>query len=189
MAKFTAKQQKFVDEYLIDNNASRAALAAGYSKKTAYRTGSENLQKPQIKAEIDNALAKQSERTQISADRVLKELARVGFANMQDFIARDGRTTDIHSLNKHDSAAIKDYEEGIDGGTKIRLHDKMKALDSLAKHFKLFDADGANLEAPSLKIFIQGADGVIQPVGANEIEEGEETPGILITEVDASIKE
>lgn len=56
MAKLTLKQKKFADEYIISGNATQAAIEAGYSKKTAYQTGAENLRKPQIKSYIDERL-------------------------------------------------------------------------------------------------------------------------------------
>ena len=75
--KVTKKQQLFIEEYLIDLNATQAAIRAGYSKKTAYRTGADNLKKPQVQAAIKKALAERSERTQISADYVLQSLKEV----------------------------------------------------------------------------------------------------------------
>lgn len=82
MAKLTPKQQRFVDEYLIDLNATQAAIRAGYSERTAYSIGDENLKKPEIKKAIEQAKAKRSQRTKIEADSVLKmwyDLATVDY--------------------------------------------------------------------------------------------------------------
>jgi phage terminase small subunit len=84
--KLTPKQKAFVDEYLIDTNASKAALRAGYSEKTAERMGSENLHKPLIKDAIANALQQRSKRTQIDADWVLKTLKEVWDADISQII-------------------------------------------------------------------------------------------------------
>ncbi len=70
----TPKQQRFVEEYLIDLNATQAAIRAGYSKKTAKSIGQENLTKPYIAAVIDAAKAERSIRTEISQDWVLERL-------------------------------------------------------------------------------------------------------------------
>ena len=70
----TGKQQRFIEEYLVDCNASAAARRAGYSEKTAFRTGQENMQKPAIKEAIAEAQAKQSERTAVTADWVIEQL-------------------------------------------------------------------------------------------------------------------
>lgn len=72
--KLTPKQQRFVDEYLIDLNATQAAIRAGYSAKTAQQTGSENLLKPVIADAVAKAQAERSERTEISQDYVIKTI-------------------------------------------------------------------------------------------------------------------
>jgi phage terminase small subunit len=70
MGDLTAKQQRFVEEYLIDLNATQAAIRAGYSEKTAYSIGNENLSKPEIAKAIETAQQERSQRTEITADRV-----------------------------------------------------------------------------------------------------------------------
>ncbi len=73
----TPKQQRFVDEYLIDLNATQAAIRAGYSEKTARFIGAENLTKPNISAAIAAAVAKRSERTEVTADYVLASIMEI----------------------------------------------------------------------------------------------------------------
>ncbi|WP_423245457.1 terminase small subunit [Mannheimia haemolytica] len=77
MGKLTDKQKRFVEEYLIDLNATQAAIRAGYSEKTAYSIGEENLRKPEIRSAIQEAKNKRSERTQITQDDVLNGLLEV----------------------------------------------------------------------------------------------------------------
>ena len=72
----TAKQQVFVNEYLIDLNATQAAIRAGYSEKAAAEIGCENLIKPNIRDAIAEAQAERAKRTQIDADWVLRELKK-----------------------------------------------------------------------------------------------------------------
>ena len=72
MAKLTLKQQKFADEYIISGNATQAAIKAGYKEKTAYKTGAENLRKPQIKAYIDGRLSELSSKKIADQDEVLQ---------------------------------------------------------------------------------------------------------------------
>jgi len=69
----TSKQQQFVHEYLIDRNATQAAIRAGYSAKTAYSIGDENLRKPEIAQAMEAATAKQAERLELTADDVKRE--------------------------------------------------------------------------------------------------------------------
>lgn len=77
MAKLTAKQQRFCDEYLIDLNATQAAIRSGYSKKTAYAIGQENLKKPDIKNYIDARMAEKEKSLIADQDEVLKYLTSV----------------------------------------------------------------------------------------------------------------
>lgn len=105
MAKLTAKQKKFVEEYLIDLNATQAAIRAGYSPDTAKEIGCENLTKPNIKTEIDKAMAERSRRTGISQDRVLRELAKIAFVNPGDVINLNQATVKSDA-KEEDLAAI-----------------------------------------------------------------------------------
>jgi len=73
----TAKQERFGAEYLVDGNATRAAIAAGYSERTAYKAAQELLQRPRVKVALRQALAAQQKRTLITADAVLRRIDRV----------------------------------------------------------------------------------------------------------------
>ena len=99
----TPKQQRFVEEYLIDLNATQAAKLAGYSEKTAFRIGTENLHKPAIQVAIQEALQKRSDRTEITADSVLRELAVLAFSDMAHYVqftARaDSENSDVKSAD------------------------------------------------------------------------------------------
>ena len=74
MALKSRKQEMFVKEYLIDLNATQAAIRAGYSKRTAEIIGFENLRKPNIAAEIQKAMAERGERVELTADQVLVDI-------------------------------------------------------------------------------------------------------------------
>lgn len=83
----TPKQQKFVEEYLKDLNATQAAIRAGYSVKNAFKIGSETLQKTTVKQAIEGAISKRNKRSEITQDRVLEELALFAFGDVQDTAA------------------------------------------------------------------------------------------------------
>lgn len=161
MAKLTAKQKKFVEEYLIDLNATQAAIRAGYSPNTAQEIGSENLSKPIIKAEIDKAIAERSRRTGINQDRVLRELAKIAFVNPGDVINFDEATVK-GDAKEEDLAAIASVkikniptEDGEITEREIKLCDKLKALDLLGKHLGIYDKKDA--EDKNLTITINKA--------------------------------
>lgn len=171
VARLTKKNEAFCDEYLIDLNATQAAIRAGYSVESAGSIGSELLQKPEIRARIDKAMAERSRRTGINADRVLRELARVAFVDPSQVI--DLNTAEVKpDAIKDDLAAIagmkvkyvphKDFDE--DGEPiieqaierEVRLADKLKALELCGKHLGMF-ADKVKLDG-TVPVIIVGDD-------------------------------
>ena len=135
------KQDRFVDEYLIDLNATQAAIRAGYSPNTAQQIGSENLSKPVIRAKIDKAMAERSKRTGVNADRVVMELAKIAFVNAMDVIDQETATVK-DDASSDDTAAIQSVkvktfgEDGLE--REIKMADKLKALELLGKHLGMF---------------------------------------------------
>lgn len=139
----TKKQKRFCEEYLVDLNATQAAIRAGYSPDSAYSIGSENLKKPEIRARIDKALAERSKRIGINADRVLRELARLAFVNAPDVIDIKNAVL-LPDASRDDTAAIASVKVKIVSGDieseerEIKLADKLKALELLGKHIGIF---------------------------------------------------
>lgn len=142
MAKLTAKQQRFVDEYLIDLNATQAAIRAGYSGKTAFSIGTENLRKPLIQKAIQQRKQAREQRTEITQDRVIQELAAIGFSRATDYarIVPGGGVDFVSTddLTESQKAAVVSIKE-TQNGTEIRLADKLKALELIGKHLGMFD--------------------------------------------------
>ena len=140
----TKKQKRFVEEYLIDLNATQAAIRAGYSPETAYSIGSENLKKPEIRACIEKAMAERSKRTGVNQDRIIIELAKIGFLNPKDLVNFDEATVKEEAAEE-DLAAIASVRvksfptkdgEGIE--REIKMYDKPKALELLGRHLGMF---------------------------------------------------
>ena len=146
----TPKRKRFAKEYPIDLNATQAAIRAGYSPKTAYRIGAELLQKTSVQNAIKEALLEREKRTQITADMVIRELARIAFADMRTLYREDGSLKLPHELDDDTAAAIAgvDTFEEMSGGAlagytrKVRRWEKTKALELLGKHLGLFPANG-----------------------------------------------
>lgn len=146
----TEKQRRFIDEYLIDLNATQAAIRAGYSAKRASELGYQLLQKTTVSEAIAEAMAERSKRTGVSQDRVIREYARIGFAKITDFVEWDDfgsiRIKPSNELSEDDAAAIVEVSEtetelpsgGVKRVRKIRLHDKCPALEKLGKHLGMF---------------------------------------------------
>ena len=137
----TKKQKRFIEEYLIDLNATQAAIRAGYSPDTAKAIGCENLTKPDIRAHIDRAMADRSKRTGVNADRVVQELAKIAFVNATEVIDPKTATVREDALPE-DTAAIQSVkvktfgEDGLE--REIKMADKLKALEMLGRHLGMF---------------------------------------------------
>ena len=155
----TPKQALFCKEYLIDLNATQAAIRAGYSKDTAKQIGSENLSKPVIADRIQTGMDARAIACGISSEMVLAELYKLASYNIKDFINED---TDglraISSLDRDHAAAIteittrsiagKDKDGDTVIETKVRMADKGQNLERLGKHLKLF-TDRTEMSGPN----------------------------------------
>lgn len=140
----TPKQARFVSEYLIDLNATAAAKRAGYSEKTAEKIGHQLLEKTRVAAAIAAAIKKREKKTEITADRVIKELADIAFLRSDDVFTIDGDHVSIKSTNEMSDAARRALASASQtvtaaGGTiTVKLCDKIKALELLGRHLALF---------------------------------------------------
>ena len=132
----TPKQSLFVREYLVDLNATQAAIRAGYSKKTAGVIGQENLSKPYIAIEIQKAMEERGKRTGITADRVIKEIERLALFDPADLIDVNS-PSDIANLPEDIRRAITGWKWDAQGNFVITMV-KQGALDMLGRHHKLF---------------------------------------------------
>ena len=137
------KQEQFCREYVVDLNATQAAIRAGYSHVTAAQIAAKLLTKVNIQEYIQALRNKISDKLEISAERVLREYAKLAFTNFNDLV--DISTGSPVFRNEDDIeeehlAALQSVSETKDG-LKIKMHDKKGALDSLAKHLNLFRED------------------------------------------------
>lgn len=139
----TAKQQLFCKEYLVDLNATQAAIRAGYSEKTAYSIGEENLKKPDIKSMIQELMAERSKRTQITADNVLTELWGIAQEDIKNFMSfKTDRKGKVQVKIKDSSAVntknIAEVSVGKDGQFRFKLYGRDNALIQVGKHLGMF---------------------------------------------------
>ena len=162
--KLTPKQMRFVDEWLIDFNGKQAAIRAGYSAKTAEATAARLLRNVKVQAEISRRQKDLQRRTEISQDRVVKELARIAFADASDYACietymyenKDGTLSPLQVVSPKDTGALSDDQRAAIAGIKqgangieIKLHDKIKALELLGRHIGMFND----------KLSLSGSDG------------------------------
>lgn len=169
----TPKMERFVDEYMIDLNATQAAIRAGYSKKTAQRIGSEVLSKPLVQAEIQKRRKSAAEKLEITRDRVLKELAAIGFSNITDFVTVAGRVIYIKDTGEvpvDKLPALASVKEGM-AGIEVKLHDKVRALEMLGKYLGLFDGQTAEDKDKENNLFEAIQEASDENLNLNEIQE------------------
>ena len=140
----TEKQRRFVEEYLIDLNATQAAIRAGYSPATANEQGARLLVNVSIQKEISKAMAERSRRTGISQDRVIEELAKIAFLNAADLINPEDASIKP-SASREDLSCIQsvkvkqsDGEKGSLIEREVKIADKLRALELLGKHLGMF---------------------------------------------------
>ena len=182
MAKLTDKQTLFISEYCIDCNATRAALAAGYSEDTAAKIGWENLQKPEIAKAVREKLLEMASRAEITAGAVLRELALLAFADMGQYntIDEDGNVRmDFRQMGPDGMRAVKKIKQEVqfvgDANekmpilkTEFELYDKQAALDKLMKYMGLYAKDNERKVEHSGEVNVKGVDA---PPAATSIDE------------------
>lgn len=173
--KLAPMQQRFVEEYLIDLNGTQAAIRAGYSPRTANEQAARLLAKVSVSTAVAEGRAKQSERTGITADKVIAELARIGFSDIrkavkwysQTNVAAVDADADMEALieegavriavanqvelinsdevDDDTAAAISEVSMSATGALKVKLHDKRAALVDLGRHLGIFSGEGVNV--------------------------------------------
>ncbi len=156
----TDQQKRFVSEYLVDLNAWRAAVRAGYSPRSARGHAYQLIRRPHIAAAISAAQAELARKVGITVDRIITELARIGFSDIREVIqwrsspagpeesgeggdSHDRATSVVELRNADDlapdvAAAIAEISQGPTGGLRVKLHDKRAALVDLGRHLGMF---------------------------------------------------
>lgn len=163
MAKLSPKQQLFADEYLIDLNATQAAIRAGYSPKTADVKGSQLLRIVKVRTHIEQKMAERSRRTGINQDRVLQELAKIAFVKATDLIDPKDASV-LENASDDDLAVIQSIkvkeswgEKGSSVEREIKLADKTRSLEMLGRHLGMFN-DKLDVNATQKVVIVDDID-------------------------------
>lgn len=141
----TPKQQRFVDEYLVDLNGTQAAIRAGYSQKTAGQIAEKLLKKAEIREAVTAARQKTANKLEITREKVLEEYAKLAFSDPRALFREDGTLKHPTELDDNAAAALAQFEvlEEFDGHgegrtqigftKRVKWSDKRAALDSIAR--------------------------------------------------------
>ncbi len=142
MANLTAKQEMFCREYLLDLNATQAAIRAGYSVASASQVGYENMMKPDLQRRISELMQERNERNKIDADYVLRRLSEIDQMDVMDILAENGELKPVRewpkvwrtTLSGMDVSEINTSEGAAGLLKKIKWPDKVKNLELLGNH-------------------------------------------------------
>lgn len=143
----TDKQRKFVAEYLIDLNATQAAIRAGYSEATAHSSGPRLLENVDVAAAIAERTEKHAAKLDITAEKVLAAIAEIAFGDVRKMFTEDGALVRPHEWDDETAAAVAGMDvvtvaagEGmVEHVAKIKRTDRLRALDMLARHHSLYN--------------------------------------------------
>lgn len=152
----TPKQRLFVGHYLKSLNARQSAIDAGYSPKRASEFGYQLLHKPTVAAEIQRAMDKRAAKLEITAERVLEEIAAVAFAHMGQYAVWHDDTVSLTDSKEVDPRAVAEVKQTVNqfgNNVGIKLHDKLGALEKLGKHLGMWKDDGASASNPPVKAY------------------------------------
>jgi phage terminase small subunit len=161
MRPLTPKQQMFIKEYLIDLNGSKAAVRAGYSPKTAEFQASRLLSKAKVSEAVKLAMDARSAKTEITAERVLRELGRVAFGDQRAVMSwgPDGvKLRPSNALTDDEAAMVSEVSETetLNGGSlKLKTHDKIKALELIGKHLGMFKDGAVDDDTPPAPVKVE----------------------------------
>jgi len=149
------KQTLFVKYYLIHENATKASKLAGYSEKSAGAIGAKLLQHAGIREALQAARAETYAKLDVTLENVLKEFARLGFANLADFTNIDPESgtisLDLAAVNRDQMAAVRELQINGDGTASVKLAgDKQAALDKMLRHLGGYEADNAQARPVAL---------------------------------------
>lgn len=159
------KQKRFCQEYLIDSDATKAAVRAGYAKRSAASIGCDLLKHPEVKAYLDELRAELKERSMVKAEEVVAELWRVGKARIDQVMSWDQRgnltlstSEELPEEVKAAVASIKRTDNDYGGTVEVKMHDKVMALDKLCRALGLYQdkvdvtSGGNELPAPVIML-------------------------------------
>lgn len=170
--KLTAQQLLFAHEYMVDRNATQAAIRAGYSSKTAQFQSSRLLRNVMVKAVIDKSLEKLTAKTDITVERVVTEIARIGLFDPRKLFNEDGYPKDIMSLDDDTAAAIAgikvvsfgNAEHGVGTILEYKIANKNDAAEKLMRYLGAYERDNKQKTDPLLEILSRISGSSLTPV-------------------------
>lgn len=191
--EMTGKMEFFCREYLVDFNATQAAIRAGYSPEAASSIGYENLNKPQIQKRIAALKEERAAVAEVTAERVIRELARIAFTDTTAITAFIRGKTKTGRRSKKGSVQIASFDEltpdqrasivgvvetkGASPKIEVKFHDKTKALEMLAKYTNIFKSDDISPSVTVINLTPNFGEKKLEPPKADAVAPGKNEEG------------
>lgn len=146
----TEQRKRFADKYFETLNGAKSAIYAGYSEATARQQAHQLLQEPEIEEYLRILREEEAKKADISKEKWLSELKKIGFSDIRELYSTDGAIHNINQIDDETAGAISGVKskEMFDGGGKkvgdiieVKMHDKLRALDTIGKHLGFFEKD------------------------------------------------
>lgn len=144
----TDKEARFCEEYIIDQNGTKAAIRAGYSPKSANQNSTNLLARPLVAQKVRQLLSEMAQTSMVTAQMIAQEYKKIAFSNIDDVLVEGNEVADIKTLPKEVSAAVEaikktvnENKEGKTTSVQVKMHSKLAALEALAKHLGFFEND------------------------------------------------
>lgn len=161
----TEQKKRFADQYFLTLKGSESAIYAGYSQATARQIAHNLLQEPEVEDYLSELRTSLAEKTGITQARVLEEYAKIAFSDIRELYAGDNQLLDIRQIDDATAGAVMSVEvdELSAGGQfigytkKVKMYNKLGALDSLGKHLGIFEKDN-DQKRSEIKIVVDNKD-------------------------------
>ncbi len=168
-SRINERERRFVAEYVACWDAGTAAIRAGYTKKSAQSTAYNLLKTTRVKVALDRMQKEYEKRVDCSKERILRELTKIAFADLSDYIAMEGKTYRVRNWDEIPPFARGAIQELIPGssGMRIKLHSKDRALELLGKFHAMWvdRAEHSGPDGGAIKVYIPSNDRAVNGSG------------------------
>ena len=180
--KLTPKQKSFIAEYVVDKNATQAAIRAGYSAKTADVQGPRLLGNVRVREHIDKKLAKLEEKAGLTAEKAMEEIKAIATSNVRDLLEYDSKTREFSFRSPDEvpsdfwkaaqEVTVMHTQDGTGTVYKVKMHPKLAALKmEYERHRLVSQESGTTNNIANMHVNILDINAARRRAGRNEIEE------------------
>lgn len=177
------RRRRFVDEYLVDLNATQAAIRAGYSERTARSQGQRLLTNVDIQAALTKRIEDRAARTEVTADAVLKKVAEIAMTNLSAFVAWEKGEITLRPSAEIPAAQMSALQEIAETreGLRVKMADRMPALTLLFRHLRLLPLPGSREDPLHHEVTTKEADLDLTKLTDEQLTQLQDIVGAIVT--------